>query len=302
MILTYYDTTRNFGDLLNPLIFHHYLPNFFDNDPEIIFLGIGTILGLKKGTQGTKKIIVFSSGYAAESEEIYGDPPILDDKYEIICVRGPLTAEYFDLNANLAVSDGALLLKNMPFPKVKKEYDFAYMPHHVSEGIYHGWRKLIEKENIHYISPQDEPLTIIEEIRQSKLLITEAMHGAIVADSFRIPWIPVRTSAHINYFKWQDWASTLNIEVDIHKLPSLFCNRVLKEIIREKYNMGRVSLFNILARELYKIFTQKRKTKKFKQEINQLKSKLPLLSKEEILNKRVDELLKKIEYVKKKYS
>jgi succinoglycan biosynthesis protein ExoV len=44
MLLTYHKG-QNFGDALNPVIWNHFLPNFFDDDNNHLFLGFGTILG-----------------------------------------------------------------------------------------------------------------------------------------------------------------------------------------------------------------------------------------------------------------
>ena len=37
------------------------------------------------------------------------------------------------------------------------------------------------------------------------------MHGAIVADALRTPWIPVVTSPRILSFKWQDWCASIGV-------------------------------------------------------------------------------------------
>jgi succinoglycan biosynthesis protein ExoV len=42
-------------------------------------------------------------------------------------------------------------------------------------------------------------------------VVTEAMHGAIVADTLRIPWIPVVCSPEIATFKWRDWTASLDL-------------------------------------------------------------------------------------------
>src|SRR5690606_18376921 len=35
--------------------------------------------------------------------------------------------------------------------------------------------------------------------------------GAIVADAFRVPWTPIRTSAEILAFKWEDWCASVGL-------------------------------------------------------------------------------------------
>jgi succinoglycan biosynthesis protein ExoV len=37
------------------------------------------------------------------------------------------------------------------------------------------------------------------------------MHGAIVADALRVPWVPIVTSPRILKLKWQDWCSSVNL-------------------------------------------------------------------------------------------
>jgi len=302
MVLRYYDTTKNFGDLLNPLIFSHYLPEFFDGNPKRIFLGIGTILGLLKGNKDTNRILVFSSGYAPDDKKMYGEPPVLDEKYEFYCVRGPLTAKALKLDPALAISDGALLLKNMPFMPVEKEFECAYMPHHVTEGIFEGWKKLMLLDGIHYISPQGDPISIIEQIRKSKLLITEAMHGAIVADVFRVPWIPVKSSAHINQFKWDDWAMSLGLEFSLHPLKSLFGDRIIRKMLAEKFKLTKYQPVNYVASEVYKATRQKKRKKAVLKELRTLRTGKYYLSDEKVLDKKIAQLTEKLKMINEIYS
>jgi succinoglycan biosynthesis protein ExoV len=45
------------------------------------------------------------------------------------------------------------------------------------------------------------------------------MHGAILADAFRVPWIAVSSSRSINSFKWNDWARSLGVTYAPKHIP-----------------------------------------------------------------------------------
>ena len=39
----------------------------------------------------------------------------------------------------------------------------------------------------------------------------DAASGAVVADAFRVPWVPIRTSREVLEFKWEDWCSSVGL-------------------------------------------------------------------------------------------
>jgi succinoglycan biosynthesis protein ExoV len=161
----------NFGDALNPIIFNHFLPNFFDNNSEELVLGIGSILGFPM--EEARRKIVFSSGFGAGQPSVYGSVPSIDQSFEVVCVRGPLTAKILGLPTETAVTDGAALLRFFDFPTLNKRYQVSFMPHISSEAIY-DWETICKKVGFHYISPRQLPMEVIMQIRQSELLIAEA--------------------------------------------------------------------------------------------------------------------------------
>jgi succinoglycan biosynthesis protein ExoV len=227
MKLGYVDVP-NFGDALNPYIFNHYLPGFFDGQPDEVMMGIGSILGFEQFEEVPKKI-VFSSGYAAG----YATPPTIDDTYDVFCVRGPLTARELGLNADLAVTDGAGLLRFMDHEPVEKTHPYTYIPHKSTEKLY-DWPRVCRETGIHYVSPESGVEHVLEEIRRSEVVLAEAMHAAIVADTFRIPWVPVVTNARINEFKWRDWAASLEMEYAPQRIPSIYQKPHIETGIRHR--------------------------------------------------------------------
>jgi succinoglycan biosynthesis protein ExoV len=52
---------------------------------------------------------------------------------------------------------------------------------------------------------------VIRKIAGATKVIAESMHAGIIADAFRVPWVPVLLSREVAPFKWVDWASTLRM-------------------------------------------------------------------------------------------
>lgn len=70
----------------------------------------------------------------------------------------------------------------------------------------------------------------IERIGCARLVITEAMHGAIVADTLRVPWVPVLCSPSILPFKWVDWTESLDLDFRPRALPPSSAWEALKHM------------------------------------------------------------------------
>jgi len=58
----------------------------------------------------------------------------------------------------------------------------------------------------------------IHSIRQCKRIVTESLHGAIIADLFRIPWTRVSLyswqteSVDVSSLKWLDWSLSMKVD------------------------------------------------------------------------------------------
>jgi succinoglycan biosynthesis protein ExoV len=214
MRLYYYkDAKGNFGDDLNPWMWNTLAPGLLDDDDASIFIGIGTLLNARV-PQAPKKV-VFGSGVG------YGQTPLIDDKWKIYCVRGPLSAAALGVDKALAITDPAALLTQIftvPAVKTGKVY---FMPHHRSTS-FADWKAVCAIAGLGYLDPAADVKETVEKIRGARMVVTEAMHGAIVADAFRVPWIPVECYDHILGFKWNDWCQSLQLPYRPVKLDSLF--------------------------------------------------------------------------------
>lgn len=291
MKLIYYRENKNFGDALNPYIFNRLLPKFFDEEPSSVFLGIGSILQFR--FPEAKKKVVFSTGYA------YGKLPILDNSYDVQCVRGPLTANQLKIDAKLAITDGAALLKTFDFPKKNKTIKVAFMPHHES-ALFYDWEKVCQTVGFQYINPLDNFEKILETIQSSELIITEAMHGAIVADVFRVPWVPLKLYPLINEFKWQDWTASLELKYEPNYCKPLYDITATQQKVKTRLRAD-----NFLTKNLSKMYFNYQeliKKEKLLKEFEALKNARSFLSNEQVLETKVAQLQENISVIQKKYS
>ncbi len=293
MILTYFDDELNFGDALNDLIFKYYIPELLEDNDNDELLGIGTLLGLKKPGINTKKIYIFSSGLG------YGEIPTIDNRYEFICVRGPLTAALLNLPASYAISDGALLLKGMKFREFKKEFKWSYIPHWTDDTLYSGWPDLIKNAGGHFINPRNNPQFVINEILKSELILAEAMHGAIVADTLRVPWIGIKAYKHINAFKWQDWLLTVNLDYKPKRIHSFFdLHRTESSLIKRLPKCFRFSFFTKILPKIY--FNYQENILKYitRRRLKSIAKSMGILSSTDILDLRYNQLKSKLDILK----
>lgn len=198
---------NNFGDKLNIWLWENLIPGVIDNDESTAFVGIGTLLNehLPNKTRKAFKRVIFSTGVG------YGKGlPQIDDSYKIYCVRGPLSAKALGLPTELAITDGAVLIRRLININSQKIYRFSYIPHYELAG--EGWSKVCQQLGFGYIDPRWSTQKILSCINQTEVLLTEAMHGAIVADALRVPWVPIVTNPSILPFKWHDWCSSIGVE------------------------------------------------------------------------------------------
>jgi succinoglycan biosynthesis protein ExoV len=203
----------NFGDELNPWLFSRLLPGLIDHDPSVLFLAIGTILN--HGVPQEPHKIVFSSGVG------YGEPPAIGPtKWSFVAVRGPLTAKVLGLPPEMAVTDGAVLLRTLIPRGMKKIHRASFMPHRLN-AVTGPWDRVCQETGLHLIDPRGSVEEVVEDIASSEFVLAEAMHGAIVADALRVPWIPIRAHRLHHDFKWQDWCASIKVTYRPQVIPNL---------------------------------------------------------------------------------
>jgi succinoglycan biosynthesis protein ExoV len=202
----------NFGDELNTILWPRLLPGFFDDDPAVRFLGIGSVLD-QRHPAGTVKLVA-GSGYGG-----YERKPKLDGTWIIHWVRGPRSAAVLGLPSGCALGDPAVLLPPVLGLAATGGTDIGFMPHFESAAR-GAWRQAAEQAGARLIDPRDDPLAVLQAIGSCRLLLSEALHGVIAADALRVPWVAVRPLAPIHRAKWQDWADTMVLLPRFSALPA----------------------------------------------------------------------------------
>jgi succinoglycan biosynthesis protein ExoV len=205
-------SAANFGDELNTILWPRLLPDFFDENPRTRFLGIGSVLDYRHPPEPLK--IVAGSGYGG-----YERKPALKRNWKVHWVRGPRTARALDLPADLGLGDPAALIPPVLGLADGGGGEVGFMPHFESAGR-GAWHQAAEMAGIRLIDPRDPSLTILRAIGRCERLLSEALHGVIVADALRVPWVALRPMASIHRAKWFDWADTVDKRLRFHNLPA----------------------------------------------------------------------------------
>ena len=289
MAIHYYDefpsrfSSRNFGDDLNPFLLGQLFSSSVLASKEVCILGVGSILNRRNAelVGSYRNKVVFSSGAG------YGEfATDLDDSWEFACVRGPHTAKAMGLAESSGICDGAVLLSDYYKPKpVRQRRGIVFIPHiktHFATGRVLadisselGWR---------YLTPDKAMEDFIDGVRSASLVVTEAMHGAILADTMRVPWIPIAMHQH-NEFKWRDWLSSIEQPYTCSFIkPSLWnpSGKSIKSGLKKPYQCW--------------------KMKQVKRNLLSLQSKMEILSKDDVLERHKLRLKEKVAFINQKYS
>lgn len=215
MKIDYYKGAHaNFGDELNPWLWPKIIPHFFDNDDSTVFLGIGSIIGEKSYPAEARKIL-FGAGFVPEYH--LHRPDVRGPDWRVYFVRGPRSARMLGLPPELGIGDSATLLRLLVKPQIYPAGVVSFMPHW--ESMVRGqWGEVCRLTGINLIDPRAPVETIITALQGSRVVIAEAMHGAIVADALRIPWVPVVPLNYVHRTKWYDWADSLGIRLRPYNL------------------------------------------------------------------------------------
>lgn len=264
MNLIYYKSEKgNFGDDLNvwlwPKVFKQDL--FHDNN-DVAFFGIGSILiensdFINKAETYNKKVI-FGTGVRSINEAFD-----FDNSWDVRFVRGPYSSVKLTGKADNYIADGAYFLALLPeysnYLKLPKKHDIGFVPYFKSIDKV-NWQKICDALGWKLILPTNGDVEqFMKEISSCNSIISEAMHGCILADALRVPWKRLRFNAHlfegekVSEFKWNDWLLSIGIKKNVfieapmpkrQKLNKIFKSAYKKET--ENYLLNKLKLHDVV--------------------------------------------------------
>lgn len=215
MRLIYFKSKHgNVGDDLNPVLWPKVFgPGFFSNDgkgSDRLFVGIGSIFDNRPEIMNPVPPVIFGSGL--RSRKRAPDDP---SRFDIRFVRGPLSARVLAKTGAPYISDPAILAPlYLQATPAEGSPRLGYVPYFMTPDPLN--RQIAEVIGARLISPTLSPQDFINEITSCDMILSEAMHGAILADAYRIPWAGCRLMSgllegRISLFKWADWMKSLGI-------------------------------------------------------------------------------------------
>lgn len=212
MKLFYYQAAGgNFGDDLNGACWDRAWPDYRQSHAADWLVGIGSILdGRLNELPGTK--LILGTGHRFTK---FGMPDLRSCRLGF--VRGPLTCRALGIDEYHAITDGAVLMGVDRTARATSDPRPGFMPHFHTRQRF-DCARLAEMADVRLIDPSGPVDAVLEAIAQSSQLLTEAMHGAIVADAMGVPWQRVSIfnrrlegPARVD-FKWQDWGASLDLD------------------------------------------------------------------------------------------
>lgn len=214
MIPFYWRVTKNFGDYMNGWLWPKILGDIVEIEDGIRLIGIGSLIKADLHFVKGKKV-VFGSGVGSGPSPT---PESIKD-WHFYFVRGPLSAEKLGIDQNKAIVDGAWLISLLPqYVSIPEKKGKCFIPHFKTAATT-DWPRVCDEAGFNYIDPTDDLESILARIAESELVVTESLHGAIFADYFRSPWIPVQLSNNFWPFKWLDWCRSVDVPLRLAKLP-----------------------------------------------------------------------------------
>lgn len=189
----------NFGDDINPTFFSRLTglsTRFVADRGRRHVLGAGSIL-----EHAGPASIVCGAGFLRPPS---GPHPLPG---RLVSVRGGLSRAAFPQAVGVLLGDPIVLVSDV-VSRRRPQTRFGFVPHVLSVGRWMAWNS----RRMRIIDPAAPPWDVIEAIAGCEVVISQSLHGLIVADALGIPnvWVAPSDEMAGGRFKFDDYFSTLD--------------------------------------------------------------------------------------------
>lgn len=219
-IYAYRAPRGNLGDDLNHWLWPRLLSPEFLARPGT-FIGIGSVLHHDhfRHLPPDQPALVFGAGCRGAASPLNGPHPPLD----IRALRGPLSSRALGVDPSTSVIDGAYALQFTPeYPALRQlssQHNCTLIPYFRSSQLaYYSLIGAVHGYSVLYSDQYGSISSALRHIARSRVVLAESLHGAILADCLRIPWMRIQfylqrpSERETGDFKWEDWRQSLGIE------------------------------------------------------------------------------------------
>ena len=224
-------TAGPLGAGLHQWLWRKLLPGVWGDD-QAALVGGGAFDSLRLGLGNHAAIIGGGLGSAARRRRSAG-------KYwHVYWVRGPLTAESLRLPPETAITDGAALLpKALTVQLPKRDCVALISDQHAAR--FGAWPTCCDRAGIDYVDPRDDWRGIVIRLATARMVLAGSLLGAIIADTYRVPWIRVTTPASgTDSYQWRDWCASMGLDHRPVALPPSNFGEWLRGFRRESGPLG----------------------------------------------------------------
>ena len=126
-------------------------------------------------------------------------------RWHIHSVRGPHTRALLGAPDDVVLGDPALLVPSFYTPKPTS--------HEVRRYFLHCGNQTTDDIDVDFPQQRtaEEPFRVIDAIVHSDFVFSEALHVAIIAQAYGIPWAWSFNRHALGVFKWFDWFASIDI-------------------------------------------------------------------------------------------
>ena len=176
------------------------LPPKYRGEP--VLAGLGSCLGY----YGDWLLHVWGTGYEpGYIDTAHRKNPGSRALWKVHAVRGHITRTILRLSTEIPVGDPGILLPRIYQPLAASRAKVRYFQH--CENSSHPDISGVDE----FISTHIDPFKAIDLIVASDFVFTEAMHIAIIAHAYGIPWAWSLNQHTRGMVKWYDWFSSIGV-------------------------------------------------------------------------------------------